>query len=249
MNAEPALETARSEELARAEAPDDDHDEDEEAISLVSQRETQTPETLRVDSSPKAARAAAEAKTEVAATLPSARPIEFPRKKSGPASAPSTKPAARPAAAPQAADPKMGFGKMLLLTAGAAALAFGGITLVRTHLLGPAAEPAVATAPAESAAPPLAKPKPPPGLELVVTEQGIEVGTNVSNDKGVIDVNPGENHPVYVDGAFVGRGRRKVPAAPGAHQVVVKAPAGDASLQVDVKVGRRFVVAPAAPAP
>lgn len=246
MNAEPALETARSEELARAEAPDDD---DEEAISLVSQRETQTPETLRVDSSPKAARAAAEAKTEVAATLPSARPIEFPRKKSGPASAPPTKPAARPAAAPQAADPKMGFGKMLLLTAGAAALAFGGITLVRTHLLGPAAEPAVATAPAESAAPPLAKPKPPPGLELVVTEQGIEVGTNVSNDKGVIDVNPGENHPVYVDGAFVGRGRRKVPAAPGAHQVVVKAPAGDASLQVDVKVGRRFVVAPAAPAP
>lgn len=268
MNVEPALETARSEEIARSPSGD----EDEEAISLVSQRETQTPETLRVDSSPKAARGTLEAGPEADASLPKTKPIEFPRKKLGsdpptskpaptskPVSsskpAPTSKPAsgaqvARPAArpAPRPGDEKVGFGKMVVMTGAAAALAFGAITLVRTKLL-PPAEPAAEPAATDSAAPALAKPKPPPGLELAVTEQGIEVGTSVSNDKGVIDVNPGENHPVYVDGAFVGRGRRKVPVAPGPHQVVVKAPTGDASVQVDVKVARRFVVAPAAPAP
>jgi hypothetical protein len=128
--------------------------------------------------------------------------------------------------------------------AGAGALAFGGITLLRTHVLAPPADTAAEAAPAPSATPIAAKAAPATPNELTVTEQGIEVGTHVSSDKGVIDVNFGENHPVYVDGTFVGRGRRKVPVAPGPHQVVVKAPSGDLTAPVDVKVGRRFLVAP-----
>ncbi len=236
MSAEPALETARSGGLGLAPVGDDDDDDDDVAIALVSQRETQTPETLRVEPSPRAVRASA-APTRADA-LPSARPIAFPRKKPG-VGKPSS-----PAPAAAKEDKPLGLAKTLLLMAGAGALAFGGITLLRTHVLAPPADTAAEAAPAPSATPIAAKAAPATPNELTVTEQGIEVGTHVSSDKGVIDVNFGENHPVYVDGTFVGRGRRKVPVAPGPHQVVVKAPSGDLTVPVDVKVGRRFLVAP-----
>ncbi|GMV16886.1 MAG: response regulator [Polyangiaceae bacterium] len=263
--AEPALETARSEEVQGREDEGEDEDERESPVPLVSQREspvplvsqreTHTPETLRAEPSP--AEHEAQPKSEKAAmnaTLPSAKPIEFPRKKAtGAAAPPASKRSAAPRPAPAKAlaqDKPMGMGKIALIMAAAAVTAFFGVTWVRTKLLTPPTDTTQGAAPVESAAPVAAKPAAAPVVKLAVEELGLDVGTPVSSDKGVIEVSIGENHPVYVDGTFVGRGpKRKVPVSAGPHAVVIKAPDGDLSVQVEVKVGRRFLVSRPAATP
>lgn len=141
-------------------------------------------------------------------------------------------------------------GKIALIMAAAAVTAFFGVTWVRTKLLTPPTDTTQGAAPVESAAPVAAKPAAAPVVKLAVEELGLDVGTPVSSDKGVIEVSIGENHPVYVDGTFVGRGpKRKVPVSAGPHAVVIKAPDGDLSVQVEVKVGRRFLVSRPAATP
>lgn len=240
MSAEPAQETARSQDVPSEPPPET----------------RETPATLRAEPSPDEPPVALDQPKSKQprvgdATLPSAKPIEFPRKKSAKAAEPKKVPVARPAPAePRKEEKPIGIGKTLLITAVAAAAAFYGITFIRTKLVG-TPETAETAAPAASTAPVAAKPAPAPAAKLAVEELGMDVGSPAASDKGVIDVSIAENHPIYVDGAFVGRGpKRKIPVAAGAHDVVIKAPSGDLSLQIEVKVGRRFLVTlPSSPSP
>jgi hypothetical protein len=159
-------------------------------------------------------------------------------------------PVVAPAPLPKSDEKAMGTGTILLITAAAAVAAYFAITWVRTSLLATPPETASSAAPGASAAPAVAKPAAPAAVKLAVQELGLDVGTAVPADKGVIEVSISDNHPVYVDGSFVGRGpRRKVPVAAGPHEVMIKAPSGDLSVQVEVKVGARFLVTLPAPAP
>jgi len=237
--AEPVRETVRSEE---------DEDDRESPLPLVSH----SPATLRAETEP-AVESKPERERPIEATLPSAKPIEFPRRKAQAQAAPGSarpKPVVAPAPLPKSDEKAMGTGTILLITAAAAVAAYFAITWVRTSLLATPPETASSAAPGASAAPAVAKPAAPAAVKLAVQELGLDVGTAVPADKGVIEVSISDNHPVYVDGSFVGRGpRRKVPVAAGPHEVMIKAPSGDLSVQVEVKVGARFLVTLPAPAP
>lgn len=189
---------------------------------------------------------------ELAHTLPSARPIEFPRAPrknkedrvpSVRVKGPSPSPKPRPAPPPREEDKPIGAVRIALLSIAAAAVAFGAVTLVRNLTAGP---PAASVAPtgtttASSAAPvPAAK----PSVQPTVQDLDMPPGVPVAGDKGLLEVDLGAaKHPVYVDGAFVGRGpSRRVPLPPGQHQFLLKLPEGDVHGQVEIKTGRRLRV-------
>ena len=134
-------------------------------------------------------------------------------------------------------------GVFALLTLAAAAVSFGVVTLVRT-VTSPPAPPAAAIETASPSAAAPATPAKPAAAALTAEELGLPPGVPVGNDKGLLEVEVGGSHAVYVDGTFVGRGpTRRIPLAPGPHQVMVKLPAGDTNLGIDLKVGRRTRVA------
>ena len=195
-------------------------------------------------------------KREIAQTLPSARPIEFPRaRKDGPASRPapelvSVKRAAAPAK-PRVARPEdkpIGTGRIILLSLAAAVVAFGAVTVIRGLTSAPAPVAVESPSAAPSGAPPVAVAKP-AAVAPTLEDLDMPPGVPVASDKGLLEVDLGAKHAVYVDGAFVGRGPlRRVPLPPGAHQVLLKLPEGEVPVQAEIKAGRRTRVSlPAAP--
>ncbi|MBK7578750.1 MAG: response regulator [Myxococcales bacterium] len=271
---EPAVETARSEDPtaspaeARAtegSASDQDDDDSSEAPLLSPRPADATPATLRAEpasDAPDEDEASLEAepvplsrpsKRVPAVTLPSARPIEFPPRASkrslDEVSAKSVSSRAPAPAKALTEDKPMAPAKIVLIVLGAAIAAFGAVTVVRSQLK-PAPVGETAAVATETALPAVSKPAAPPAVKLAVEDLGIGPGTAVTSDKGLIEVDIGEKHPIYIDGTFVGRGPlRKAPVMPGAHEVVIKAPTGELSVQVDVKVGRRSRVTLPPPAP
>ncbi|MFO0568210.1 MAG: response regulator [Polyangiaceae bacterium] len=203
-----------------------------------------TPETLRAET----------------ADLPEAKPISFPNRKaegaraSSPAAASVKPPQAakesrppEPVAKPVDEDKPIGLGKVVLLAGVAAAVAFGGVTLVRGYLT-PAAPVADTASPETSAPVALVKPAPKAQAKLAVEDMALGAGAAVSGDQGQIEIQVKEKYPVHIDGSFVGRGpNRKIPISPGSHQVVIKAPDGDLSIEVVVKTGRTSLVTLPAP--
>jgi DNA-binding response OmpR family regulator len=205
-------------------------------------------ETVPASAEPPAAKAVTAEKPrkrrEHAPTLPSARPISFPRGRtdksspSKPAPERLEAPVRPPKRASQPEEAGLGAGKIALLTLAAAAASFGVVTLLRGAS---APEQSVSTAAptASVAAPPVVKP-----VAQAVRPQSEELvlppGVPVDRDKGLLEVDIGEKNAIYVDGTFVGRGpTRRVPLAAGSHQVVLKAPDGESTVAVEIKVGRR----------
>ena len=137
----------------------------------------------------------------------------------------------------------------------AAAVAYFGVKLAVPDQVAdaPAAakSSAAETTTSASAAVPVAKKKPAPSeaVKVVAVELPLPPGIVVGDGKGMLEVETGGKHSIYVDGVFVGRGPlRRVELDPGDHEVRAKL-AGDESVhQVQVKAGRRARL-PLAPAP
>jgi hypothetical protein len=100
-------------------------------------------------------------------------------------------------------------------------------------------DPSVVTPP-----PVVAKKTAAPGL--VAKEDVLPEGVQVAPDKGLIEVNIGADHPIYVDGAFMGRGpMRRLTSDPGKHEVKLRTADGEQVLSIEVKAGRcTFVTMP-----
>jgi hypothetical protein len=163
----------------------------------------------------------------------------------------------------------------LMLTVLTAAFVFGAIHLGRQLLVDsvpgdPSAEPGGAsTAPAEapsgaevpSAAPhPALSPEkageeePDPGAPGGAVIQDLELpkGISVANGKGLLEVDTGDKHSIYVEDVFIGRGPlRSMPVASGEHQVRLSLGGREVEARVRVQAGRRtrFSLEKPAPAP
>ena len=196
----------------------------------------------------------------LAHTLPSARPIEFPHARKEPSSkrpAPDVSPPppmkrvrapAAPKPMPVGDDKAIGPGRIVLLSLAAAVVAFGVVTLVRGLTGAPAPTASEVPSAAASVGPPVSVAKP-AAVQPTLQDLDVPPGVAVAGDKGLLEVDLGAKHAVYVDGAFVGRGPlRRVPLAPGNHQVLLKLPEGEVTVQAEIKAGRRTRVSlPAAP--
>jgi hypothetical protein len=232
----------------------------------------ETPEATTSEAEPKeettaAADAAEEKKPETGekkdmdAALPRAKKIEFPpsarsrARGSSPVSEKSTLPA--PPEATQSRSPSSSQGmsgvRIAAYIVGSAVLSFGAVTAIRSFTGG---EPPEETAPAAVAsAIPAAVPAPTPKpvqkakVQPKTEDLGLPPGVPLSNDKGLLEIDIGEKHAIYVDGTFVGRGpMRRVPLGAGNHEVVLKTPDGEIPLRASVQVGRRTRVSLPPPA-
>src|SRR5690606_20169382 len=87
----------------------------------------------------------------------------------------------------------------------------------------------------------------PPGQERVVkktygkvTDLDLPDGLSVPPGKGLLEVDSGGQHKLYVDNVFVGRGPlRRIPIEPGSHQVQTQLDGVEEVHTVEVAVGRR----------
>jgi hypothetical protein len=62
----------------------------------------------------------------------------------------------------------------------------------------------------------------------------------VGADKGLLDIDTGAAHSIYVDDVFVGRGpQRRVPLRAGKHQVRLRLEGDESAIEVTVQTGRR----------
>jgi DNA-binding response OmpR family regulator len=148
----------------------------------------------------------------------------------------------RPEAVPRQAERPMSLLRVGLVTVVAAGASFG---LVR-WVVGPgdAPEASVATTATTAAiAPAVGKPKPAPKpAEPALAAEDLELpsGIDMPADKGLLELETGDKHAIYVDGTFVGMGpRRRVPLDPGKHEVKLRLGADDKLHSVDVRQGRR----------
>jgi hypothetical protein len=116
--------------------------------------------------------------------------------------------------------------------------------------------PAVASAPAAppSAAPatredPVAVVEPANAALSVETNLDLPPNLVVGPDKGLLDIDTGAAHSIYVDDVFVGRGpQRRVPLRAGKHHVRLRLEGGERTTEVTVQTGRRTrLVAPGEP--
>jgi DNA-binding response OmpR family regulator len=200
---------------------------------------------------------------EMDAALPRAKKIEFPpsaRSRARAASAETEKsavPAPLGKAEPRPSRPAPSQGmsgtRIVAYIVGSAVLSFGVVTAIRSFTGGgeqPAEPAAAAVAPAAPTVPaPTPKPVQKAKVEPKTEDLGLPPGVPLSNDKGLLEIDIGEKHAIYVDGTFVGRGpMRRVPLGAGSHEVVLKTPEGDISLQASVTVGRRMRVSLPPPA-
>lgn len=82
-----------------------------------------------------------------------------------------------------------------------------------------------------------------PELDAQITE--LPKGVTLAGDKGLLEINSGDRHKIYVAGVFVGRGpARRVPLAPGQHEVRTRLGGVDRSYQVVVEAGKRTRLEP-----
>jgi hypothetical protein len=88
-------------------------------------------------------------------------------------------------------------------------------------------------------APPGAK-APKPKLEMHSIDLGLPEGITVAADKGLLEINTGGGHKIYVDDVFIGRGPvRRVPLKSGSHKVMLKLDGDEDEGTVAVVAGRR----------
>ena len=199
----------------------------------------------------------------LAAVLPTQKRIEFPTRRAAPrppepeptpepeleAEAPRREPApAEPAQssrpAPSLKERPMSWVRVALVTAVAAGASFGIVRWVVAPDA-PAGEVTapVATAPtatAAASAPPPAK----EAAELSSEDLALPPGVPIAGDKGLLEIDSGGKQAIYVDGTFVGMGpRRRVPLDPGKHEVQLREGGKDKTISVEIKKGRRTLLA------
>jgi hypothetical protein len=93
-------------------------------------------------------------------------------------------------------------------------------------------------------APPGSKPK---GAQMQLTDSELPLprGIEVAPGKGLLEINSGGKHKIYVEGVFVGRGPvRRVPLAAGPHQVTLRNDGEEVVSKVVVTAGKRTRLEP-----
>jgi hypothetical protein len=104
----------------------------------------------------------------------------------------------------------------------------------------PAGAPSLLAAPAPASS--QQKPSKAAGAqpEIRVEDLTLPPGIAVAEGKGLLEVDTGGRHAIYVGGAFVGRGPiRRVELDPGSHQVRVRLDAEQLEHTVTILKGRR----------
>jgi hypothetical protein len=151
----------------------------------------------------------------------------------------------RPAPRSRMGDRALGAVRVAFITAAAAALSYGVVRFaVAPRFVGNSSPPAQAAAPDTRSAPVASAAKPPAAIRAAaprIEDLELPSGIPVAPDKGLLEIDIGERHALYVDGVFVGRGpMRRVPLQPGKHEVEVRASSGEpAKHEVSVRQGRR----------
>lgn len=75
---------------------------------------------------------------------------------------------------------------------------------------------------------------------LVTYQLPLPEEVQIGGDKGLLEINSGGRHKIYVGGVFVGRGPvRRVPLPPGEHEVRIQTEAREQRYQVTLEAGRR----------
>jgi DNA-binding response OmpR family regulator len=150
-------------------------------------------------------------------------------------------PAAKPAAQPSQESDASGLARTLLFAVIAAAVSYWGVTALFggkppppapdvPSAVTPAPAPVVSTALAPAA----------PKLKVTMTESALPAGTDVPAQSGLLEIQVPDGTAIRVDGEYLGMGPgRRVPLAPGAHQLVL----GDGVTQaLSIKQGQRTLV-------
>jgi hypothetical protein len=194
---------------------------------------------------------------EAVVALPTQKRIEFPGQRrreptSEPPATPSLEPAARPRAAKEDTERPMSVGRVVLVTLAAAAASFG---IVRWVVAPDDPAPATADGAATAAPPPAVAsapaPAPAPAQDTLRAEDlELPQGVALPPDKGLLELETGDKHAIYVDGTFVGLGpRRRVPLDPGKHEVKTRLGGDEKVHAVEVRQGRRTRLGTPPPGP
>lgn len=97
-------------------------------------------------------------------------------------------------------------------------------------------------------APPNAKPAK-AKLQMQSVDLALPDGISLAADKGLLEVNTGGGHKIYVDNVFVGRGPvRRVPLKPGKHELVLRLDGDEDTATIEIQAGRRVRFEPQASA-
>jgi len=143
----------------------------------------------------------------------------------------------------------------------AAGVGYGAMTVLRSrfepNVLAPAKSAAtaplekVAPAPEATATDPVVAPSEPPAASAPAVEsvqkgvwpvQDLELPSDlaVAPDRGLLEIDVGAPHSIYVDGVFIGRGpARRIPLREGTHEIRVRGDDIDAVQSIDVRKARR----------
>jgi hypothetical protein len=141
----------------------------------------------------------------------------------------------------------MGAVRVAAVMGAAGAVSFGLVTWAR-GLLEPSPQEAPAAAASASAAVPAPTASGAPAAtaqkasasDAKVEQLPLPLGIPLADGKGLLEVDIGERHAIYVDGTFVGRGPlRRVPLDPGKHQVELRQPGEEKTFSVEVSAGSR----------
>ncbi len=143
------------------------------------------------------------------------------------------------------AERAVGLLRMALIAAAAAVVSFGAVRLVTSNTRNTAHVPAAKvaaqqgkTTPATASAPAPASAA--PAVSVKVEDLPLPPGVPVAKDKGLLEVETGGRQVIYVDGVFVGHGPlRRIPLAPGDHEVETKQDGQRRVDHVSVVQGRR----------
>jgi hypothetical protein len=116
------------------------------------------------------------------------------------------------------------------------------------------AEPEVSTAPPPStlgSAPAVTSatvPEPSQSGMWPVQDLELPADVTVQPDRGLLEIDVGAPHSIYVDGVFIGRGpARRIPLREGSHEVRVRGDGVDAVQSIAVRKARRTRLGPTNP--
>ncbi|MBX3129724.1 MAG: response regulator [Polyangiaceae bacterium] len=231
----PSEQLAREEPLAEA-GGNAEPEAGEEPVLLPSTKRIAFPR--RADDEPSAP--APEAEADVDADLASEQ--DAPESEPAPKVSASRKPAAGRFAG------WAGTARVLAVMGIAGGASFGVVTWVR-GLASPGAEsaPAEASGEAAPAAPPTAPAAAPKGASALAGGKPAKIetlplppGTDVSDGKGLLEVDIAGKDAIYVGGTFVGRGpMRRIQLDPGTHEVKLRTPGEESTHAVEISGGVR----------
>ncbi len=109
-----------------------------------------------------------------------------------------------------------------------------------------AADPTLPEAIEHSVAPPGTKTEK-ARVQMNTTDLPLPDDVQIASDKGLLEVNSGDGHKIYVNGVFVGRGPvRRVPLSAGKHAIELRQDGEIDSFDVTISAGKRVRLEPAA---